>query len=337
MHIAIPQALFFIFLALVSFFFSASETSLISLSKIRLRHMLAQGVKRAQHIQRLMANSEKFITAVLVGNNLVNIAMSAIATAAFVRVFGFNWGVVLATFATAAFVLIFCEITPKILAIKNSEGVALFTAPLMSAVIRLFNPLTTVFVGITNFILRVFRINSAKVSPLVTEEELRLLIEVSAEEGILSKNEKKMLHRIFEFGDMKVSDVMVPKEKISAAKLDVSPEGLLDLFLEQGHARLPVYKDSLDNVAGVIHAHDLLYILKEKGLFVLADLVREMPRIAPTMRVSELLQKFQAEKIQIALVTDAKGRTLGLVTLKDLVEEIVGEIEEGHPRRAPQS
>ena len=158
MHIAIPQALFFIFLALVSFFFSASETSLISLSKIRLRHMLAQGVKhmaqgvkRAQHIQRLMANSEKFITAVLVGNNLVNIAMSAIATAAFVRVFGFNWGVVLATFATAAFVLIFCEITTKILAIKNSEGVALFTAPLMSAVIRLFNPLTTVFVGITNF------------------------------------------------------------------------------------------------------------------------------------------------------------------------------------------
>jgi CBS domain containing-hemolysin-like protein len=272
-----------------------------------------------------------------VGNNLVNIAMSAIVTAAFVQAFGFDWGVVLATLATAVFVLIFCEITPKILAIKNSERVALLTAPLMSAVIKLFNPVTVVFIGIANFILRVFRIKPAKVSPLVTEEELRLLIEVGSEEGILSKEEKKMLHRIFEFGDLKVGDVMVPKEKIAAAKLDASAEGLLDLFLEQGHARLPVYKDSLDNVAGVIHAHDLLYILKEKGLFVVGDLVREISRVGPAMRVSELLQKFQAEKIQIALVADPKGRTLGLVTLEDLVEEIVGEIGERHARRPPKN
>jgi CBS domain containing-hemolysin-like protein len=328
--IFIPQIILILFLAILSFFFSASETSVISLSKIRLRHMLSKGIKRAQYIQRLAANLDKFIVAILVGNNFVNIAISAIATAIFVRIFGFNWGVVISTFVTAMFVLILCEITPKILSIKHTEKIALFTAPLMELFIKLFHPIISIFMGIGNFILRILGIKYSKKSPLVTEEELRLMIEVGREEGVVSDEERKMLHRIFEFGDTRLSDVMIPKEKIIAVNITSTPEELLNIFVEEGHARLPVYEGSLDNIAGIVYARDLLYILRDKGLFLLPDLIHEAYYAPATMRVNELLRKFQTDKIQIAIVVDEHKKTLGLVTLEDLVEEIVGELEEKH-------
>ena len=328
--IFIPQIILILFLAILSFFFSASETSVISLSKIRLRHMLSKGIKRAQYIQRLAANLDKFIVAILVGNNFVNIAISAIATAIFVRIFGFNWGVVISTFVTAMFVLILCEITPKILSIKHTEKIALFTAPLMELFIKLFHPIISIFMGIGNFILRILGIKYSKKSPLVTEEELRLMIEVGREEGVVSDEERKMLHRIFEFGDTRLSDVMIPKEKIIAVNITSTPEELLNIFVEEGHARLPVYEGSLDNIAGIVYARDLLYILRDKGLFLLPDLIHEAYYAPATMRVNELLRKFHTDKIHIAIVVDEHKKTLGLVTLEDLVEEIVGELEEKH-------
>lgn len=330
--LSIPQIIFILVLALFSFFFSLSETAIISLSKIRLRHMLSKGIKRAQHIQRLVANLDKFIVAILVGNNFVNIAISAIVTAVFVRIFGFNWGVVIATFTTAMCVLIFCEITPKILAIKHTERLALFTAPLMELFIKIFHPVISVFMGIGNFILKILGIKYSKKSPLITEEELRVMIEMGREEGIVSDEERKMLHRIFEFGDTRLSDVMIPKEKIIAVNINSTPEELLNIFVEEGHARLPAYGGSIDNIIGIIYARDLLYILRDKGLFMLEDLVHEAYYAPAAMRVNELLRKFQADKIQIAIVVDEHKKTLGLVTLEDLTEEIVGEIEEEHSR-----
>jgi len=319
-------------LALFSFFFSLSETAIIGLSKIKLRHMLAKAVKGAPHIQRLVAKLDKFIVAILVGNNFLNIAISSIVTGIFVGIFGFHWGVLISTFATAMFVLIFCEITPKILALKNTEKAALFAAPLMEAFIKLFSGTIGIFEGISNFIIKLLRIKPAKRSPLITEEELRLMIELGKEEGFLSDQEGKMLQRIFEFGDIAVGDIMVPKEKMVAVNIKSTPEEVLDIFSEQGHARLPVYQGSADNVVGVIYARDLLYILRDKGLFLLQDLVHPAYTAPRKMPVNELLKKFQAEKIQIAIVVDEHKKTLGLVTLEDLVEEIVGEIEEVYAR-----
>jgi CBS domain containing-hemolysin-like protein len=175
-----------------------------------------------------------------------------------------------------------------------------------------------------------FKIDTSKRSPVITEEELRLMIEIGKEEGILSDEEKKMLHRIFEFGDTSVSKVMVPKEKIVAVNSKSSPEELLNIFVEEGHSRLPVYENSIDNIIGVIYARDLLYVLRDKSLFLLEDIVNKPYCVAGTLRVNELLRKFQADKIQIAIVTDEHKKTLGLVTVEDLIEEIVGEIEEGH-------
>jgi putative hemolysin len=226
------------------------------------------------------------------------------------------------------FILIFCEITPKILAIKHTEKFALFTAPLMELFIKMFKTFISFFTMISNLILRFLRIEHPKRSPLITEEELRLMIELGKEEGFLSDEEGKMLHRIFEFGDTRASDVMVPKNKIVALNINSSTEELLNIFVEQGHARLPVYEGSLDNIVGIIYARDLLYILRDKGLFLLQDLIHPVHCIPASLRVIELLKKFQAEKIQIAIIVDERKRTQGLVTLEDLIEEIVGEIEE---------
>jgi putative hemolysin len=321
-------ALLFLLLALISFFLSASETAVIGLSKIRMRHMVSQGIRRAQSIQRLITKLDKFITAILIGNNFVNIAMSAIITTAFIGFLGYRWGALVSTFVTASFILIFCEITPKILAAKHTEKVALLVSPFMEALIKVFNPVIRVFIGISNAILRLLRIQPTKRSPLITEEELRTMIEVGKEEGVLSDEERKMLHRIFEFGDTRVSEVMVPKDKIVAVNIDTTPEVLLNTFVEEGHARLPVYSEALDNIVGIIYARDLLYVLRDKGLFLLQDLLHQPYYVLGSTRVNELLRRFQCDKIQIAIVTDANKKTLGLVTLEDLIEEIVGEIEE---------
>jgi len=321
-------------LALVSFFFSASESAIISLSKIRLRHMVAQGIKRAKNVQQLVTKLDKFIAAILIGNNFVNIAISVIITAVFVQVYGYHWGVIVSTVVAGIFILIFCEITPKILATKHNEKIALLTAPAMEVFIKILQPIIRIFIGISNFILKMLNIETTKRSPLITEEELRLMIEIGKEEGFVSDEERKMLHRIFEFGDTKVSEVMVPKDKIVGINIKSSPEELLDIFVEEGHARLPVYESSVDNIIGVIYARDLLYVLRDKSLFLLQDLLHKAYYAPGTLRVNELLQRFQIDKIQIAVVVDEHQKTIGLVTLEDLIEEIVGEIEEEHINHA---
>lgn len=295
--------------------------------------MISRRIKGAQSIQRLVSKLDKLIVAILVGNNFANIAMSAIVTAICVSLFGYKWGIAIATTATAFFIVIICEITPKILAIKLTERIALLIAPIMEIFIKIFSPVTAIFTGASDILIKLLRLESAKRSPLITEEELRLMIELGTEEGFLSDEERKMLQRIFEFGDIRVMDVMVPKEKIVPVNINSSPEELLNIFVEQGHARLPVYQGSIENIIGIVYAHDLLYILRDKGLFVFQDLIHEPYFVPVKMKVNELLKKFQAEKIQIAIVVDERKRALGLVTLEDLIEEIVGEIEEKHTKR----
>ena len=326
-----PGIIFIVFiLAALSFFFSASETSIIGLSRIRLRHMLQKGVKRAQSVQRLIVKLDKVIAATLIGNNLVNIAISSIVTGIFVQIYGYRWGVIASTFITTLILLIFCEITPKIFSAKHSEKVALVTAPLMEAVIIILKPLIVFFIGISNFILKIFGVGHSKRLPLITEEELRTMIEMGKEDGVLSEEERAMLHRIFEFGDTKLSDVMVTKDKMVAVNINTNSDDLLNQFVEEGHARLPVYSGSLDNIVGIVYAQDLLYILREKGLFLLQDLLHDAVYVNGSMRVNELLKRFQTEKIQIAIIVDKDKKAQGLVTLEDLLEEIVGEIEEKH-------
>jgi putative hemolysin len=316
----------------ISFFFSMSETALIALSKIKLRHMLAKGVKGAQTVQRLLNKMDKIIAAILLGNNFVNMTISAITTVIFVRLFGQRLGLVAATLISVSVVVIFCEVVPKILATKRTERIALLVAPIMEIVLRIFNPVIESFIKVSNAVFHLMRIQTPKRSPLITEEEFRLLIEVGKEEGVLSEEERKFLHRIFEFGDIKIKDVMIPKEKIISVDIASSADQVLDIFAEEGHARLPVYSGSPDNIVGVLYARDILYLLRDKSLFILKDLVQKVYFVSPDTSVTDVLRKFQAEKIQIAVAVDENNKAAGVVTLEDLIEEIVGEIEEEHSR-----
>ena len=290
--------------------------------------MVQKKIKGSASIQRLVSKLDKVIAAILIGNNIVNIAVSSIVTGIFVQIYGYRWGVVASTFATTLVLLIFCEVTPKILAAKHTEKMALITSPIMEVVLVIFKPLIIFFIGISNLILKIFGLSVTKKSPLITEEELKTMIEMGQEEGVLSEEERKMLHRIFEFGDTLLKDIMVPKDKIIAVSVDTNSDDLLNIFVEEGHARLPVYKDNKDNIVGIVYAQDLLYILREKGLFLLQDLLHEACLVSGSTRVNDLLKRFQTEKMQIAVIVDKDKKAIGLVTLEDLIEEIVGEIEE---------
>jgi len=312
----------------VSFLFSISETSIIGISKIKLRHMLAKNVRNSSKVQKLITNSDKLVVGILVGNNFVNIAFSAIISAIMVYFTGPRIGVILATVATTGFILVFCEILPKMIALKHTERVALAVAPLMDVYIGAVNPMVRFFTSITDIILDILRIPRTKRSSLITEEELRVMIEVGKEDGVLSEEERKMFHRIFEFGDIKAGDVMIPKDKMVAVSSTATIDDLLNILAEQGHSRIPVYRGSIEHIIGIIYARDLLYLLRDKGLFLIQDIIHPAFCVSASTRVSELLRKFQMDKIQIAVVADDKGETLGLLTLEDLLEEIVGEIEE---------
>ena len=330
MHIllSVPALIILIILTVCSFFFSASETSLIALSKIRARHLLNKGVRGSNSVFRLIAKLDKVIVAILIGNNFVNIAISSLVTVVFVKIFGANLGVILSTFCVTMFVLIICEIMPKTLAIRYSEKTALFTAPVLEVFIKTFGAVINFFTGASNLILKLFGAHPEKRSPLISEEELKLMIEIGKEEGVLSDEERKMLHRIFEFGDTRVNEVMVPKEKIVAIDSSSNAEKLLDILVEEGHARIPVYDGTVDNIIGIIYARDLLYLWRNKGLVVLADLIHPAYYVVSGKRVNELLREFQLKHIQMAIVVDEYKKALGVVTLEDLIEEIVGEIEQ---------
>lgn len=324
----LPLIIAVVFLLILSAFFSMSETALISLSKIRLRHLISKGARNAKLVQKLVSKPEKLITSILVGNNLVNTGISVIGAIIFVHLFGEEIGMIAATVCVTITLLVFGEIIPKMFAVQRNEKVSLAVAKPINIILILFTPLARVFIRMGNAMIKLFGGEVKQRSPLITEEEIRLMIELGKEEGVLGDDERKMLHKIFEFGDTVVSEVMVPKEKIIAVDIDASSEELLNLLVEEGHARIPAYRGSVDNIVGIIHARDLLYIWQNKGLVIIPDLLHPAYFVPKDKRVSELLKDFQRMRIQMAIVVDEKKRTAGLITLEDLTEEIVGEIDE---------
>ncbi|RKY37587.1 MAG: hemolysin [Candidatus Omnitrophota bacterium] len=311
-----------------SAFFAMTEVAFVSLSKLRLKYLLKQNKKNAKIVQRVAVKMDELITTILISNNFVNIAMSAIGTAIFIYYFGNNfWVVSFATIVITLIVLIFGEITPKVFAVKHAEMVCLQSAWILDSLIRILAPIAKIFLKISNSILKVLGETQYKRSPLITEEEIRLMIELGKEEGVLTDVERRMLHRIFEFGDTYVYQVMMPVEKMAAIDINASTHDLLNLITERGHSRIPVYEGSIDNIKGVIYARELLNIWKDKELVVMRDLLHPVYFINQRKRVSELLREFQKIRVYLAIVRDEFHQTIGLVTLEDLIEEIVGEIE----------
>ncbi len=324
-HLLIILGVLFIFSA----FFSASEAALIALNKVRLRHLLEKKKPGARRVFGIVSRMDKLIATILVGNNLVNTAIATIATAILTKIFGTGMGLLISTLMITTVLVVFGELIPKIFATNHPEGVAFSTRHLVSFFIRILSPVTRVLTFISNGCIKLLGGNPHYRSPLVTEEEIKMMIQIGKEEGFYGDNERKMLERIFHFDEIEVRDVMTPYEDITAVPADISEEELERVLLEEGHNRIPVYQGLKSNIIGVLYVRDLLYLFKNNALIRLTDLVNVPFFVAPHQKVAELLKEFQRRRIQIAIVRDPKlQETVGLVTLEDLVEEIVGEIDE---------
>jgi len=311
--------------------FSMSEAAFLALNKVRLRHLMQRGSPSAKLAYQLLTQLDQLITTILVGNNIINVAISVLATLVGLHLFGERGPLIAGAFVTVL-LLIVGEITPKIFAAAHADRIALTLAWPLQVLIRIIRPLTWLFTKISYGIIRVLGGGHVNRSALVTEEEIKTMIEMGREAGAVTDNELRLLHRIFEFEDAVVRDVMIPREQIAGVEIGQSPESVLDVVIE-GHSRIPVYRKTIDHIEGVIYAQDLLAVWRHGGLFVLADLLRPAYLVPERKRVAELLRDFQRQKIQIAIVQDERHRTVGLVTLEDLLEEIVGELTEEVPKR----
>lgn len=316
-----------IILLLISAFFSASETALLILNRVRLRHMISRGVRNSRIVHTLISDLDRLIATILLGNNFTNTALSVLVTVLFVYLFGNTFLVaLLSTLIASAVILLFGEILPKTFSLRNPERVAIEVSPLMKALVITATPIAKFFVSISNGIMGLFGVQPKKHSPLITEEEVRLMIEAGKEEGLFGEEQRRMLHRIFEFGGTQVKDVMIPRQEVIGIDIGATPEGLLNVMAEEGHSRIIVYKNNIDNIVGLIYVRDVLHVLRNSQLVKIPDLVSSAYFVSPDTRVNDLLKHFQKTDIQLAVVRDDKGNTMGIVTLEDLLEEIVGEI-----------
>ena len=313
----------------VSAFFAAAEAALIALNKVRLRHLMEKRKRGAKRLYGIVSRMDKFIATILVGNNLVNTAIASISALIIAHYFGERNAMIYGTIFVTLFIVIFCELAPKTIATNHPEGVAFFVRHLVSVLIFFLQPVTNLLTLASNAVIRLFGGNPHSRSPLVTEEEIKMMITIGREEGFYGDEERRMLERIFHFDEIFVRDVMTPIEKVTRVSIDIGQQELERVLMEEGHNRIPVYDGREDNIVGILYVRDLIYVIKEGSLIQLGDLINAPYFVPDTKKVNELLKDFKAKKVQIAIVRDEKTqKTVGLVTLEDLVEEIVGEIGE---------
>lgn len=290
--------------------------------------MCEKQVRGARRIWNLVSRMDELITTVLICNNLVNAAIASITTIIYVRFLGPEWGIVASTVTASVVLIVFCETTPKIFATKYPEFVTFSLRHLTEALIGLFSPMVRIATGVSNFLIKLVGKTPHSRMPLVTEEEIKLMIRIGKEEGYYGDGERRMLERIFHFDEIEVHEVMTPAEKMAAVDLNVNLKSLIDILAIQPHHRVPVYENDRNNIAGILYTKDLLPLVKGDQAVRLRELILPAYFVTPDKKVSALLKEFQVKKIQIAVVKTKEGRVIGVVTLEDLVEEIVGEIDE---------
>lgn len=298
----------------------------MSLSKIRIRHMVEDGVKGAKLVEKLTEDPNKLLGSILVGNNVVNIGASALATSVAMKAFDES-GVGIATAIMTILVLIFGEITPKSIAKQRSEGVALKVSGIVNIFVKTLRPFVAIFTFISSFILKLFGADLNKNQPFITQEELKTMVDVGEEEGVLEEEEKEMIFNVFEFGDIQVKDVMVQRVDIVALGLDSTYDDVIDIIKEEQFSRIPVYNDSIDDIIGIMYVKDLI-LLNNKDSFKVQDCIREAYYTFEFKKVTELFKEMKKSRNHMAVVLDEYGGTVGIVTIEDLLEEIVGEIED---------
>ena len=318
-----------VFCILCAAFFSLSETALFSASRVVLRQRRAQGDRRARTAYNLLSQASELLTTILAGSTMATIAATVVSTSIALSLVGRRGGEWIAFLGTTAVVLILAEIGPKTLAARHADRLALAVAGPISTLMRAFTPLIRVLSLIATTLIRPFGGHITPRAPLVTEEQLRFLVEVSEEEGVIEEKERDMIHSIFEFGDTVVREVMRPRVDIVAVPAEATVNGAIGLMAEHGHSRLPVFEGTIDHIVGVVYMRDLIPALRQGRLDVPVSEVRRPAFFVPeTKKVDELFKEMQQRKVSMAIVLDEFGGTAGLVTVEDLLEEIVGEIQD---------
>lgn len=305
-----------------------SETALMSISKIRTRHMVEEGVKGAKLLEKLLEDPNKLLGAILIGNNIVNIGASAIATTLATKIIGGESGVAIATGIMTVLVLIFGEITPKSIAKQKSEKVSLAVSKPIKFVVTILKPFVAIFTSISSVFIRVLGGNPNEGEPFITAEELKTMVGVSEEEGVLEDVEKEMIFNVFDFADLQVKDVMLQRVDIVAIDKEATYEEVLSVIKEEQFSRIPVYDDTIDNVIGILNVKDLIIAGESKDDFKVLNYIREPYYTFEFKKIAEVFKEMKKSRNHLAIVLDEYGGTVGIVTIEDLIEEIVGEIED---------
>lgn len=318
------QFIILIILLLLSGFFSSAETALTTASQIRMRTLEEEGNKRAKTVLRITENSSKLLSTILIGNNIVNTAAASLATTIAYKLGGSM--VAVASAIITVLILLFGEITPKTTATVYAEKISLLYAPVISFLMKVMTPVIFIINGLSTLILLIFHIDPNAKNRTMTENELRTIVNVSHEDGVIESDEKEMIYNVVDLGDAKAKDVMVPRVHVTFADVESTYEELIEIFREDKFTRLPIFEDATDNVIGTINMKDLL--LDNTKEFHIRDILREAYFTYEYKNISELLVEMREASFNIAIVLDEYGETSGLITLEDILEEIVGEIHD---------
>ena len=322
-----PASIILILILLcLSAYFSATETAFSTFNRIRMKGMAENGDKRAVRVLRLSEDYDKLLSTILVGNNLVNILLTTVTTLLFAELIttSEDLAATVSTIVTTVVVLIFGEITPKSLAKEYADGFALATAPLLRCVMVLLAPVNFLF----SLWKRLLRLLFKTTEDVVTEEEVLTIVDEAEQDGSLGEQESDLIRQVIAFNDREAVDILIPRVEVTAVPVDATFAQLGDAFTESGFSRLPVYEDTIDHVVGVVYHKDYYRALKQKP--TPKALMKPAVFVPPTVKIRLLLRQLQAEKSHIAIVTDEYGGTLGIVTMEDILEELVGEIWDEH-------
>ncbi len=329
------EFLLLIILLLAAAFFSAAETALTAMPRLQIEHLLEKKVRGAKILAKVKDNPNGFLSTTLIGVTLVEIAAASIMTSLSIRwaelgnLSSVSLAVGLATGLATFVILVFGEITPKTLAIGKAEKIALVAAPIILALEVLLTPIAYLIGFFCRPLIWLFGGKSPEKVPFITEEEINLVLAAGEKQGVIEEGEREMISSIFEFGDTIAREVMTPRPDIVAAEINAPFAELMKTILESGHSRIPVYEGSLDNVIGVIYAKDLL---KYQGEAPVREILRQAIFVPESKKIAELLHEMQAARTHVALIVDEYGMTSGLVSMEDLIEEIVGEIHDEFER-----
>jgi putative hemolysin len=307
---------------------ASAETSLTSISRVRLRQLVEQKVRRALLIERLHRNPNAYLSTVLIVNTVAIIVASSAATLLALHLYHERVAEWLVSLVLSLVVLIACEITPKTLALQRAERVALRLAPLVAGATIVMRPVVYVLTAVTRLILRILGGKAEVRGPFVTEEELKMLVTVGEEEGVIEEEEREMIHGIFEMGDMSVRELMVPRTDLVVIEVNEPVEKAVDLVTKHGHTRIPVFERDLDHIVGVLYAKDLLRAVVRGEKKSLREIARKPYFTPESNKVQDVLRDLRKNRVHMAIVVDEYGGTAGAVTIEDILEEIVGPIQD---------